>query len=31
VQDTISRFQIAGAPKVSHFIAAEAGARRIRE
>jgi hypothetical protein len=31
VQDCISRFQIAGEPKVSHFVAAEAGTHRIRE
>jgi MFS family permease len=31
VQDAISRFQVAGEPKVSHFIAAEVGKRRIRE
>ena len=31
VQDAISRFQVAGEPKVSHFIAAEAGAPRARE
>ena len=31
VQDAISKFQISGEPKVSHFIAAETGTRRIRE